>query len=388
MKFNPFHQKIGIIGGGQLGKMLIESGLPWNVAYNVLDPDAHAPARRYADTFIHGPLVSKEHILGLAEISDILTYEIEHIDVETLIELKALGKRIIPDPEVLRIIQNKKFQKEFYASNNLETTQFRIVQSMNDVASAIETLSGEKFVIKSAQGGYDGKGVWIVPKSEILNGKLDLPPMEYVVEEFVENATEIAVIVARSQDGEIEAYPCVEMEFDPKLNLVDHLFAPANISSALEDSLKDLATRAVQKLDGVGVFAVELFVDQSGAIFINEIAPRPHNSGHQTIEGNTTSQYEQLNRILLNLPLGKTDLLGPVVMMNLLGQEGVEGDYTLTGLEELFKTPKANLHWYNKTSTRPGRKMGHLTVRADSVEIALQHARKIRRALQMKPFTR
>jgi len=387
MNFNPFHDKIGIVGGGQLGKMLIESGLPWNIEYNILDPDKTAPASRYASVFVNGSLTSREKIIELAEHSDLITYEIEHIDVETLIELKSQGKTVIPDPEILRIIQDKSLQKQFFSDNHIATSTFALFNNQDSLHSALEIVSGEKVVVKSGKGGYDGKGVWVLRRHELVSGRFDFPldGSTYVLEQFVPNAREIAVIVARGMDGEIKSYPSCEMVFDPKLNLVDYLISPSSLNEEKEREAEELALKAVSALGGAGLFAVELFLDESDTLYVNEIAPRPHNSGHHSIEANKTSQYEQLNRILLGLPLGETDLTSPVVMMNLLGDEGISGPYVMEGLENLMQSSGTHFHWYNKAETRPGRKMGHLTVCSENVEEALAIAKNVRSRLKMKP---
>ena len=366
--------------------MLIEAGFPWNVHYNVLDPGVDAPAARYASEFINGALTDREAILRLAEVSDILTYEIEHIDVDTLIELEAKGKTVIPGPKILQTIQDKSVQKQFYAEHDLSTTPFTLFRTMQEMKTAAREYSEEKIVVKSAKGGYDGKGVWIMDRSNIESGNVpfDLEGDTFFLEQYLGGARELSVIVARNADGDSKTYPSVEMVFDPQLNLVDYLFAPANVFEKEETALRTLAQNAINALDGIGLFAVEMFLTQKGEVFINEIAPRPHNSGHQTIEGNITSQYEQLNRILLGLPLGETELYGPVVMMNLLGDHGVSGDYDLTGLDQFFDAKDAHLHWYNKAQTRPGRKMGHITVRGDSVNEAHATATRIRSGLSMR----
>lgn len=381
----PFAPRIGIVGGGQLGKMLIEAGLPWNVNYNILDPGADAPAARCATEFIHGSLTDREAILQLAAVSDILTYEIEHIDVDTLIELEVQGKTVIPGPQILKTIQDKSVQKQFYTEHGLSTTPYKLFTNIEEMQGAASEFSEERIVVKSAKGGYDGKGVWILNRADVLacNVPFQLDGSTFFLEQFLGHARELSVIVARNDKGDSRTYPSVEMVFDPKLNLVDYLFAPANVTDTEETALQILAHDAIDALEGVGLFAVEMFLTGEGEVFINEIAPRPHNSGHQTIEGNVTSQYEQLNRILLGLPLGETDLYGPVVMMNLLGDSDVNGSYDLNGLDVLFASKDTHLHWYNKTQTRPGRKMGHITVQADSVQEAHDTAARVRSAFRM-----
>ncbi len=378
---HPFHPVIGIIGGGQLGKMLIESGMPWNVQYNVLDPDPEASCKSYAKTFINAALTDGAAIRELAKISDVLTYEIEHVNTEVLLQLESEGKKIIPSPSILRIIQDKGLQKKFYSDNNLPTAKFRLIEKKEDWAGILNLFEGEKIVAKLCKGGYDGKGVSICKKSEIEKGNLpfDKP---CIVEEYISGCKEIAILVA-SNGLETASWPSIEMDFDPNLNLVDYLFSPGNLDDATEQKASEIAVAAVNALGGKGVFAVELFITPHGYILINEIAPRPHNSGHHTIEASITSQYEQLNRILLDLPLGKTDLIKPAVMVNIIGPENIKGDYKLEGLSRALQIPGFYLHLYKKNETRPGRKMGHYTVIADTPDEAIKNAMEIKDTLKI-----
>lgn len=378
---SPFDKTIGVIGGGQLGKMLIESGLPWNLQYNILDPDAEASCRDYAKTFIHAGLKDAKAIRMLAGISDILTYEIEHVNAEILLELEEEGHLIVPSPSVLQIIQDKGLQKNFYTKNHLPTAKYKELKKNADWAEVLEFFEGNEVVAKSCIGGYDGKGVAICKKSEIIKGifPFDGP---CVLEEFIANSKEIAILVA--SDGEnLVIWPAIEMVFDPKLNLVDYLFSPAALSSDVEFKAGEIAVSAIKALKGKGIFAVEMFVTDQGEVLINEIAPRPHNSGHHTIESSNTSQYEQLNRILLDLPLGSTELLKPAVMVNIIGPEDVQGDYKLVGLDTAMKQKGFYLHLYKKNETRPGRKMGHFTVVGEQVESTIKDALELKKNIKI-----
>ncbi|MCB9245431.1 MAG: 5-(carboxyamino)imidazole ribonucleotide synthase [Flavobacteriales bacterium] len=388
MYSRPFDLRIGIVGGGQLGKMLIESALPWNVRFNVLDPDPGAPCARYADIFISGSLTDREKILELAAVSDILTFEIEHIDVETLIEIQRAGKRVVPDPEILKVIQDKSAQKQFFKGHDLDSSDFEVIETEQQLKNFLEHYTGAKLVVKSSRGGYDGKGVWICNTSDLRSNIIPFPfnGGSYVLEEFIPDVREISVIVARNKDGGVAVFPTCEMVFDPELNLVDHLYSPSNLTKEDELGAETLALNAIQAMNGVGLFAVELFRTSDGQFLINEIAPRPHNSGHHTIEANTTSQYEQLMRVLLDLPLGSTRSNRASVMMNLIGPANVNGAYRMEGLKELFAIPGLSLHWYNKQKSRPGRKMGHLTICADTVEEALDLARTASTLLRLEPL--
>ncbi|MBO6515964.1 MAG: 5-(carboxyamino)imidazole ribonucleotide synthase [Bacteroidia bacterium] len=383
----PFKHQIGIIGGGQLGKMLIESGLPLNVEYNILEASTDCPSARYAKTFIQGSLMDDNKIKELAAISDVITYEIEHVNVQTLIELEQMGKTVIPSASILSIIQDKGKQKQFYAQHGLATSSFEVLNVDAARSANLDSYPGEKIVVKSCKGGYDGKGVAILTKEAVQNGDAEsIFQGEVVLEAFVEDAIELAVIVARNAQGEIRSYPVVEMVFDPEINLVDYLFAPSKMPETVQNKATELALNAISAMDGVGIFAVELFVNKAGQCLINEIAPRPHNSGHHTIEACYTSQYEQLNRIMLGLPLGETDLVSPAVMTNILGSKDLTGDYRLDGLNALMSTQGAYLHWYNKTSSKPGRKMGHFTVLDESLESAVAKSQNLRDQLKtVKP---
>jgi 5-(carboxyamino)imidazole ribonucleotide synthase len=380
----PSKKTIGIIGGGQLGKMLIEAGQPWNIQYNILDV-ADCPSTHLAKNHIVGTLMDAEKIKELANISDVITYEIEHINLEALKQIEADGKTVIPSSRILEIIQDKGLQKTFFGENNIPTTNFVLVDNVSQWKDALPKLNGEKIAAKSRKGGYDGKGVDLITKSIILSDPNNIPFQEAsVLEEFVVNSIELSVIVARNEKNESICFPTVEMEFDPVANLVEFLFAPANISPEIEEKAKNIALDCIQKLNGIGLFAVEMFLDADNNIFINEIAPRPHNSGHHTIEACYTSQYEQLNRILLNLPLGSTDLIQHAAMINLLGAQNVAGPYELSGLNEILNLEGVFIHLYNKKDTKPKRKMGHITITANNMEDVRRKAEIVKKHMGMK----
>lgn len=380
----PSKKTIGIIGGGQLGKMLIEAGKPWNIKYHILDV-ADAPSSGLADKHIVGSLMDEQKIYELAANVDVLTYEIEHIHLGALQKLEAEGKTIIPSPKILEIIQDKGLQKLFFKHHNIPTTDFELAENPTQWTEKLLLLKGDKVAAKLRKGGYDGKGVELVDKKTMLEKYNEIPFSEAVVlEEFVENAIEFSVIVARNKDSKINTFPTVEMEFDPKANLVEFLFAPADIIPEIEDKAKRIAMDCINKLQGIGLFAVEMFLDKEGNIYVNEIAPRPHNSGHHTIEACYTSQYEQLNRILLDMPLGNTDLLTPAAMINLLGAENVNGLYEITGLDKILDLKGVYIHLYNKTHTKPKRKMGHITILGDSMDEVREKANLVKKHIGMK----
>lgn len=373
----PANLRIGVIGGGQLGKMLIEASRPWNVKYTVLENDAHCPASAVADSVLQGSLKDAEAIRKLAEDCDVLTFEIEHINSDALLELEHAGKTVIPAARALKTIQDKGIQKLFYREHAIPTAEFVICDNPSDLASVAKSFGGGKVVIKQRTGGYDGKGVDIVAKSAIEYGSYKSPG-PCVVEHFHENITEYSVIVAADRFGNVVTYPLIEMYFNPQSNLVEFLFSPAETTADLEADCRKIAMRAVQALQSPGLFAVELFVTQNAEVLVNEIAPRPHNSGHHTIEGSYTSQFEQLNRILLGLPLGNTEMIQPSAMINLVGAEGQNGSYCLKHTRELLAEPGVYIHLYNKAEIRPHRKMGHITVMAETVQELLEKAGKVR----------
>ncbi|MGV3599397.1 MAG: 5-(carboxyamino)imidazole ribonucleotide synthase [Bacteroidota bacterium] len=378
--------RIGIIGGGQLGKMLIEAAQPLNIYCNILENDAHAPASRIADEQIVGHLTSGDKIRQLADVSDVLTYEIEHVGVDTLHKLEAEGKLIIPSPKILEIIKDKGLQKQFYAANNIPTAPFVLVDTPADWHDALTKSGFTKFAAKSRTDGYDGKGVALCNAADILSGATPIPfNSPCMLEQFVECEKELSVIVARDREGKTTTFPLVEMEFDPIANLVEYLACPAQVSTQIETEARRIATLTIEKMQGIGIFAVEMFLDKAGNILVNEVAPRPHNSGHHTIEACYTSQYEQLLRILVGLPLGDTTLIQPAVMLNLLGAEGFSGKYRLSGIEEVMTLPGVYIHLYNKKESRPMRKMGHVSIIAPTLEEAKQKATFVKNTLTFIP---
>jgi 5-(carboxyamino)imidazole ribonucleotide synthase len=384
--FPAFSKKIGIVGGGQLGKMLIEASANWNVKCNVLEADIKAPAVRHSWQYIQGKLTDGYSIRSLAEISDVLTYEIEHIDVDTLLDLENNGTEVYPSAENLKIIQDKGTQKLHYLNNNLPTAKFELTSNQGEWLEAIENIPGDKIVVKSRRGGYDGKGVAIVSKTDILAGNPPFPFDEQcLLEEFISDATELSVIVARNKAGDVVNYPIAEMVFDPVSNLVDTLFSPAKVSQDTEKTAIDISVKAVELMNGVGLFAVELFLRPNGVLYINEIAPRPHNSGHHTIEACYTSQYEQLLRVLLDFPLGSTELLKPAVMVNIVGDEAFTGTYQMANVPELLAIEGVYIHMYDKKISKPNRKLGHITILDDNLDAALEKAERVKGLISIVP---
>ncbi|MEY3800777.1 MAG: hypothetical protein RLZZ548_657 [Bacteroidota bacterium] len=374
--------RVGIIGGGQLGMMTIEAKFPsLPVEFVVLEQSADCPAAPISNQFIAGSLKSEADIRTLAEASDVLTWEIEHINVDALVQLEKEGKTIIPKPSVLQTIQDKGIQKQFFQQHNIPTAPFALCDAQTITEALLSQFPGEQIVIKTRTGGYDGKGVAILNKSEALQS---MPfSGNILIESFVPNALEIAVIVAIAQDGSHAVYPAIEMYFNPKSNLVEFLFSPARISTELEKKIQAIGLQCVQKLNSPGLFAVELFLTENQEIWVNEIAPRPHNSGHHTIEGCHCSQFEQFLRILSGAPLGDPSLVQPAAMINIVGPTHLSGDYQLANEDSLTQNGDVFIHMYRKSETRPNRKLGHATVIAPTLEALLERAESVKNQLEV-----
>lgn len=346
---------VGVLGGGQLGRMLIQSGVDFNINFSILDPDATAPCHQLAP-FTHGKLTDYETVLRFGERCDVITIEIENVNTKALKELQQRGKKVFPQPELIELIQDKRIQKQFYQQHQIPTADFILTQNRDEVIAQKSFLPA---VNKLGREGYDGRGVQILRTEQDLAKAFDAPGL---LEKLIDFEKEISVIVARNERGEIKTFPVVEMVFHPTANLVEYLFAPAQISDKIKEKAEQVATKVITKLGLVGLLAVEMFVTRDGDVLVNEIAPRPHNSGHQTIEANVTSQYEQHLRAILNMPLGDTTLLQLSAMVNLLGEDGFSGAAVYEGLEDVLKVSGVHVHLYGKKITKPFRKMGHVTI--------------------------
>ncbi len=368
--------KIGILGGGQLGRMLIQSGIDFNIRFAVLDPDPHAPCSSLAE-FSQGKLTDFDTVLKFGSACDIITIEIENVNTAALKELVKLGKKVYPQPEIIELIQDKRTQKTFYQENNIPTAEFLLVNNAADVVAKESFLPA---VNKLGREGYDGRGVQIIRTKEDLPKAFDAPGL---LERLVPFEKEIGVIVARNERGEVKCFPPVEMVFHPVQNLVEYLFAPAEISEKVLKNADAIARTVIEKLDLVGILAVEMFVTPEGTVLVNEIAPRPHNSGHQTIEANGTSQYEQHLRAILDLPLGDTNLILPSAMVNLLGEPGFEGLAQYKGIDEILQLPGVHVHLYGKRLTKPFRKMGHVTIVDPDIEQLKKKANFVKQTLKV-----
>lgn len=367
---------LGILGAGQLGKMLAQAASPWDLKLHMLDPAPNAPAAHLCSQFTLGDFRDEAAVLAFGQHCDLLTIEIEQVNVPALRQLQAKGVKVYPDPNALEIIQDKGLQKDFLIQHRLPTAPYTLV---DDPETLRDHPPEFPKVQKKRTEGYDGRGVKMLRSPEDLQ---DLLPGPSVLEDAVEMAMEISVIAARNPSGDIVTYDPVEMRFHPTANLVEFLAAPARISPEMAAQARDLAKATIAAFDMVGLLAVEMFIDTAGNLLINEVAPRPHNSGHHTIEACVTSQYQQHLRAILDLPLGDTALRQPGVMLNLLGEPGHSGPVRYEGVDAVLRQTGAHLHLYGKAETRPYRKMGHLTVVNDDLEQAIANARDLQSQLK------
>lgn len=370
--------KAGILGGGQLGRMLIQEALNYNIEIHVLDPSADAPCSKIAHNFVQGDFADHDTVMQFGQNLDILTIEIEHVSESALKELKALGKKVYPDPEIIRIIKDKGEQKKFYQKHQIPTAEFQLIENRSGFN---EIGLKPPFVQKLRSGGYDGRGVTVLNnETDVLNKSFDAPS---VIEKKVEIAKELSVIVARNENSEVEVFPVIEMVFDPNANLVDYLFSPADISEKQETEAYSLAVQVAEAFELNGLLAIEMFLDNNGKLYVNECAPRPHNSGHHTIEANYTSQYGQLLRIVMGMPLGNSEAHHKALMINLLGEPAHDGKVKYEGMNEVLKEKGIYVHLYGKTHTRPYRKMGHVTILGEDLENILKKVNFVKNKLKV-----
>ncbi|HUM52361.1 MAG TPA: 5-(carboxyamino)imidazole ribonucleotide synthase [Chitinophagales bacterium] len=376
---------IGIIGGGQLGKMFIQNASKISAKINILDRDATCPASIIANKHIIGSITDADEIQKLSDVSDILTWEIEHINVDKLIELQQQGKTIIPNPEILKIIQDKGQQKTFYKKNNIPTAAFFIAQNKEEAKEKLAQTNFKKVAVKASTGGYDGKGVFIANVKSILENEVEIPfDGDLMIEEFVPCKKELAVLVARDLHGNNAVYPAIEMEFDEQSNLVSFLISPASIDSSTEQKAKQIALQCADAFNSAGLFAIESFLSEEDELLVNEIAPRPHNSAHHTIEGFYTSQYEQLLRVLLDKPLGSTKMIAPCAMVNIVGAAKCEGNYRLKHEKELMQMQGVFIHLYGKETSKSNRKLGHITIVNTDRNEVIKLAEKVRTLVEVE----
>jgi 5-(carboxyamino)imidazole ribonucleotide synthase len=370
--------KLGILGGGQLGRMLIQSAINFNITTHVLDLDNDAPCSGIAHRFYHGSLTDFDVVYNFGKNADIITIEIENVNCEALIKLEEEGKKVFPQPKIVRLIQDKGLQKEYFKQHKIPTADFRIIEHKEDLEQHKDFLP---FFMKLRKEGYDGRGVQNIKTEADFSKAFNKPS---VLEKSVKVKEEISVIVARNESGEVKTFPAVGMEFHPEANLVELLYAPANVNAAIAAKAEKIALQVVESLKLVGILAIEMFVNENDEVLVNEIAPRPHNSGHHTIEANMVSQYEQHLRAILNLPLGSTTLRCPAVMVNLLGEENFEGKALYEGMQQVLEMPGVTIHLYGKKNTKPFRKMGHVTIVDTSLEGAKAKAKIVKETLKVK----
>jgi 5-(carboxyamino)imidazole ribonucleotide synthase len=369
--------KLGILGGGQLGRMLIQQAINYNVTVKVLDPDREAPCRKLCDEFTVGSLGDYETVYKFGKKVDLLTIEIEKVNVDALDQLEKEGVLVYPQPRIIRLIQDKGLQKHFFKENDIPTADFKIISNIEDLK---KTDFGFPYIQKLRRDGYDGRGVYKVVDETYLPSAFTEPSL---IERLVDFEKEISVIVARNESGEVSTFPLVEMEFNPQVNLVEFLISPSTLSFEIQQEAERIAKKIAEDLKIVGLLAVEMFLTKDGQILVNELAPRPHNSGHQSIEGNVVSQFEQHLRAIFNQPLGNTACLNNAVMINVLGEESYEGPAVYQGIEKILKCPGVYVHLYGKALTKPYRKMGHVTVVDADREKAIERARYVQSTLKV-----
>lgn len=369
--------KIGMLGGGQLGKMLLQAAMDYTLDIAVLDPDAEASCSRLTPDFVQGSLTDYDTVYNFGKDKDLITIEIENVNIEALEALEKEGKQVYPQPRLIRLIQDKRTQKQFFQQNGIPTAPFALTENAADVQALASRLP---FVNKIGKGGYDGRGVEVMRTPADLSRAFDAPGL---VEALVPFEKEIAVIVARNAQGEIRHFAPVEMVFHPTANLVEFLFAPADINAEIEAECVVTARRVAEAMEIVGVLAVEMFITPDQQVLVNEVAPRPHNSGHHTIRANATSQYEQHLRAILGLPLGDTQTLHLAGMVNLLGAEGFTGPAIYEGMNEMLAIPGVFPLLYGKKITKPFRKMGHVTILDDTLPGLKAKAERVRKGLKV-----
>lgn len=373
--------KLGILGGGQLGKMMLYETRKWDVFTKVLDASADAPSRMSCNEFVQGSLLDFDTVYNFGKDVDILTIEIENVNLDALEKLEDEGVKVYPQPKALRIIQNKAKQKLFYVDNNIPTADFQRFAYLSEIEDSVGN-GGLKFpfVWKVAQFGYDGQGVKVIRSLADLEG---LPTGECIAETMVPFKNELAVIVSRNAEGEIKTYPVVEMEFHPEANQVEYVICPARIDDKVADKARALALKVADKIGLTGLLAVEMFQTEDDEILVNEVAPRPHNSGHYSIEASYTNQFEQHIRSILGLPLGNTDSKVAGVMVNLVGAEGHTGNVVYKNINEILAMEGVTPHIYGKAQTRPFRKMGHVTIVNSDLNKARAIAEKVKETIQV-----
>ena len=382
MKKSIFNHKIGIIGGGQLGKMILNETNKWSLNISILDSNKNSPCKNLCNGFYVGDLLDYETVLNFGRKCDLITYEIEHINTQALFDLEKEGIIVYPKAETLKIIQNKNSQKEFYKRNELPTADFSFYSNVNDLKNGIKEGKVEfPCVWKKTKFGYDGFGVKILKSVEDLN---DVPESEMIIEKLIPFEKEIAVIVARNSKGKIKNFDVVEMEFNEISNQVEFVISPSNISEEIKKNAIKIAIETAEQFKLIGLLAVEMFLTEDNQILINEVAPRPHNSGHYTLDACNTSQFEQHIRAILGLELGDVSQKGNAIMLNLVGEENSFGKSVYSNLDNALNDDSSYVHIYGKEETRPNRKMGHITIICDNFEDAYKKAKNFKNTIKVK----
>lgn len=369
--------KLGILGGGQLGRMLIQQAINYNVTVKVLDPDREAPCRKLCDEFVVGSLSDYDTVYKFGKKVDLLTIEIEKVNVDALEQLEKEGVSVYPQPRIIRLIQDKGLQKQFFKENGIPTAEFQVISSAEQLKNSHIPFP---YIQKLRRDGYDGRGVYKVKDKSYLAGAFTEPSL---IERWVDFEKELGVIVARNENGDVSSFPLVEMEFNAEANLVEFLISPSTLPFDIHEQAKVIAEKIAEDLNIVGLLAVEMFLTKDGKILVNELAPRPHNSGHQSIEGNVVSQFEQHLRAIFNQPLGDTATICNAIMINVLGEAGHEGPAVYQGIEKILKCPGVYVHLYGKALTKPFRKMGHVTIVDADREKAIEKARYVQETLKV-----
>lgn len=369
--------RIGIIGGGQLGRMFIQNALNYGHEIVTLDPDPNAPCSAISHDFVCADRNDEEAVFRMGRTCDVVTIEIENVSVAALKRLETVGVKVYPQPRILEMVKDKGLQKNFYKEHGYPTAPFALVDHKSEISQHLNLLP---VMQKMRVGGYDGKGVTPIKSAADIESAFDAPS---VLEQWVDYELELAVLVARNEKGEVKSFPVVEQVFNEEANLVDYLVSPARISPEIEMEARTLAERLIAEIDMVGLLAVELFLTKDGRVLINEIAPRPHNSGHHTIEACFVSQFDIHMRSILNWPLGDTSLRTPAAMINLLGEKGHSGPVKYEGMDAAIATSGVYPHVYGKALTKPFRKMGHVTVVGSSSEEALEKAKAVKEGIKV-----
>ena len=368
--------RLGILGGGQLGRMFIQEAANFDVQVHILDESSTGPAGQLATSFTNGDITNYEDVFNFGKSLDLLTVEIENVNIKALFDLEKIGLKVFPQPHVLSTIKDKGTQKEFFRKHNLPTSEFQFLHENTPISELEKRIP---FVQKLRTGGYDGRGVQLIKNSDDLLNAFTEPS---IAEDLIDFEKELSVIVARNERGETAVFPTVECEFNDA-NLVEYLFSPADVSEEIEKKAESLAIDVINAFEMVGILAVEMFLTKDGDILVNEVAPRPHNSGHHTIECNITSQFEQHLRSIVNWPLGSTEIEKQGVMLNVLGASGCVGSTIYAGLDELIKIPGVYPHLYGKSRTKPNRKMGHITIAANTMEEAKEKAERVKHIMRV-----